>query len=405
MNELHLDLFPIIFDYLTQNELLDMLLLSDTLYRQIMKYINNTKFTKLRFAKDAFEKAKKNYVISVFQSQFSEKKYSIEILNGACCNGNMRLFNYALKHVKKFYEHMSNSVFELGLNYACEAKNWKMINKMIELGASNWRFALCGACRGGDLSIVKMLMIKNGNNPIDPTELCHSKDRLYYACKFRHKDIIEYLIENGDVCNEQHLFAACQSGNISIVKLILGKYIIDNPYNSYWCSYYACKSGNVEMVKFICNTVITDFKLHIGITGACKSGNVEILKYLVEQYKELILNLNHSRISLLHEACYGGNMDCINYAIECGSHNWNSGFGGACQGSKNYLFPFLYEKGATKCETCEMTMEEHLEWYRKVCLSDDILDNDVDDIFDNVDEIPTANLCQEITENYNNIIL
>lgn len=43
---LPLDMYSIIFSYLFQNELLSILLTNKFIYNQIMKYINNTKFSK-----------------------------------------------------------------------------------------------------------------------------------------------------------------------------------------------------------------------------------------------------------------------------------------------------------------------------------------------------------------------
>ncbi len=41
---LHLDMIPIIFSYLSQSELLNILMTNKFIYLQMMKYINTTKF-------------------------------------------------------------------------------------------------------------------------------------------------------------------------------------------------------------------------------------------------------------------------------------------------------------------------------------------------------------------------
>ena len=263
----------------------------------------------------------------------------------------MRLFNYALK-----FGTIETTSFEGGLYHACIAKNWKMIREMIMLGAKDWNHALLGACQGGDLQIVKMLINKIDNGINMDTHDNRGRNRLYNACKYGHLNVAEYLVNYGDQYGVEHLYAACRSGDMRIVKFILDHGV---KINLYWCLFYACKSGNIDIVKLIYGSgTICDSDIFIGLTGACRGGNVEIAKYLVERNAHV---LNHPGYCLLEDACYGGNIECVVYAIECGSRNWNRGFGGACHKDRIHLFSFLCEKGATECGYCTRPIEEHLK--------------------------------------------
>ena len=119
---LHLDVIPIIFSYLSQYELLNILLTNKFIYSQIMKYINTTKFILIDNNNNLERGCKNNLIISIKQIKY--------ILNwdyglyGACLGG-----------------HECIGIVKL----------------MIEKGANHWNWGLYYACSGGHESFVKLI--------------------------------------------------------------------------------------------------------------------------------------------------------------------------------------------------------------------------------------------------------
>jgi len=125
---------------------------------------------------------------------------SLEFLN-ACRNGDE----------KTMIEYISQNNFNEGyaLEYACEYNRLSIVNlliKKIDDEYINW--GLFGACTGGNLDIVK-LMISHGANKFKIALCC--------ACKGRNKEIISLLVSHGANNFEFGLMSACNAGNIAMV--------------------------------------------------------------------------------------------------------------------------------------------------------------------------------------------
>ncbi len=176
---LHLDVIPIIFSYLSQYELLNILLTNRFIYSQIMKYINTTKF--------------------ILIDNNNNLEYG--------CNNNLII---SIKQVKYKLD------WNLGLYSACKGGNEciGIVKLMIEKGANNWNLGLYGACNGGNESIVKLIIEKGANK---------WNKGLYNACKGGHESIVKLMIEKGANHLNLGLYQACFGGHKSIVKLMIEK--------------------------------------------------------------------------------------------------------------------------------------------------------------------------------------
>ncbi len=180
---LHLDMIPIIFSYLSQYELLYILLTNKLIYFQIMKYINTTKFmiidsdNKLRYG------CENNLIISI-------KQIKIQLdwnngLYGACLGGHESI-------IKLMIENGANH-WNSGLHYACSGGNISIVKLMIVKGANDWNCGLYYACLAGNKSIVK-LMIDKGSN--------YWNWGLQGVCKGNHINLVNLMIEKGaKYCN------------------------------------------------------------------------------------------------------------------------------------------------------------------------------------------------------------
>ncbi len=205
---LHLDVIPIIFSYLSQYELLSILLTNKLIYYQIMKYINTIKFIIIDDNRLLYDACKNNLIISVKQIKF---KFYLDIgLIGVC----------------------------KGLDYACYGGHESIVKLMIKKGADNWNAGLSCACYGGHESIVKF-MIDKGATDWDTG--------LYVACQSGYINIVKLMIDKGADNWNGGLYSACQSGYIDIVKLMIDKGA-DN-----WNGglHGACESKNKSIIKLM----------------------------------------------------------------------------------------------------------------------------------------------------------
>jgi hypothetical protein len=150
---LHRDLYSIVFQYLQQYELIQLLLLNREFYQLIMKYIKQTRFIKIQTHEEL--ETNSNQIISVIQIN---KKI----------NWNIGLWN------------------------VCEGGHMKIMKFMIEKGANDWNYGLLSACKGGHIEIMRFMIGKGANNWIWG---------LYYACTKSHMEIVKFMIEKGaNIC-------------------------------------------------------------------------------------------------------------------------------------------------------------------------------------------------------------
>ncbi len=91
-----------------------------------------------------------------------------------------------------------------------------------------------------------------------------------------------------------------------------------------------------------------------GLHGACQGGHIEIVKLMIEKGAS---QWNWA----LSYACVGGHMDIVKLMIDLGGDNWNWGLRRACTGGHIDIIKFLIEKGASWCNQCNKSVEEHLK--------------------------------------------
>lgn len=178
---LHLDVIPIIFDYLSQKDLIYIKYTNQLLYNQYEKYVVNTKFMHINDLNKLYDACSNKYYISLF-------KISANIDLNVC------------------------------LYYACEFGDNYIINILINKGANNWNYALLGACKGNHIDIAENMINKGANNIVDT---------FINTCIYGKLEVIKYLINyyfeyinNLDTLNNG-LYYACGNGNIELVHLLI----------------------------------------------------------------------------------------------------------------------------------------------------------------------------------------
>ncbi len=113
----------------------------------------------------------------------------------------------------KYIELLVNNLnWNWGLQGACIGGHLKIVNIMIEKGANNWNWGLYNACMGGNLNIVN-LMIKMGANDWNLG--------LTGASKGGNLNLVNLMIERGANDWEWSLKSACEGGNLNVVNLLI----------------------------------------------------------------------------------------------------------------------------------------------------------------------------------------
>lgn len=204
---LHYDMFPIIFSYLSQSKLLDILTLDKLIYNHIMKYIKKT-FTLnyLTFHRLFLGNLKEyrssvfsgifiidliNYSIiypnilvndnerlryAAFQNNHNYIKYLVKTNNISnkdiysinyclkclCLNSNYTCFKLIIDTLNNI--NFNDNIWKRLLKFACIGGNIDIIIHLIELGANDWNGALIGSSINGNIIMVKYFIYRGAND-------------------------------------------------------------------------------------------------------------------------------------------------------------------------------------------------------------------------------------------------
>ena len=103
---------------------------------------------------------------------------------------HLQLFKYAceLNNIHTINHIIDSSINTLYFTLSCEVGNIRVVQLMIEKGATVWNWGLEGACEGGHLDLAK-LMIEKGANWWD--------GGLRGVCEGGHLDLVRLMIEKG----------------------------------------------------------------------------------------------------------------------------------------------------------------------------------------------------------------
>lgn len=199
---------------------------------------------------------------------------------------------------------------------------------------------------------------------------------LFYAAKSGCWDLLNMTIELVDEPNWDDVFGgACMAGHLDIARFATDKGLKDPSEGMY----YACEHKYLKIVEMATSKNL-NYDASYVFEGACTGGDLKIAKIIVEKLKE-----EEEEVGLCEEgdedymsddfrvACKANFTDVIDYLMEIGVCNWDSGLGGACEGGHLSLMEKMIDKGARKCGRgimCRKTMAEHLispeEYKRKI---------------------------------------
>lgn len=197
-------------------------------------------------------------------------KCSSLCLYSACANGNKIIITMLLDMLLDML-HENNTNFDYG---ECNENINTWINSMG-----------CGACDGGHLEIVN-IMIENGFNNWNDGMLC--------ACSRGYLDIVKIMAKNGATNWSNGAVRACQNDHIDILKYILTKNnSVATDYNDYL--YYACRNGDINLANLLIQKGATSW--YRGLSGACIGGHSEIVRMMLKYTNADVnncLRINHA---------------------------------------------------------------------------------------------------------------
>ncbi len=173
---------------------------------------------------------------------------------------------------------------------------------------------------------------------------------------------------------------ACKNNELSFVKFLFSHHIYKEHINDYQVKndgfIAACESGNLDIIRFLLNSKNADinYENNLGFKSACEFGQLEVVKYLLysEELKE-VANIYANGQEGLLMAAYKGRLDVVKFLLE--THlkkdniqarllNTNEAFKMACIGGHIDLVEYLmsnneipkidpnYQKDAALIKSC-----------------------------------------------------
>lgn len=194
----------------------------------------------------------------------------------------------------------------------------------------DWNSGLWGACRGGHINLVRLMISSGASLLIHGFEL---------ACANGHMDIVQFMLllpkantshrhshshDNADANNNDHsrsndracnyewfcsgLEYACEGGHVDIVQLMVSKGA-DNLTVGFW---NACEFGHINVVHFLISKGMTSDQSSLEFS--CRGGRcVDVVQLMVAKLKAQGDEIDWN--SAFEFACIGGNMDILKFII------------------------------------------------------------------------------------------
>lgn len=257
MEELPNDMFQEIYKYLTQSEILNMLMLNRKIYELTMRYIDSIYI----YNRHSNYKLVGNINIQYFCRNMRYYYYITEINNEYTYNDALLLYlasnNYIIHIIDYFYKFDTIIYYRFNESYGLKKEIIKAIKKCI-----------INAAEYGYINIIKFL-IERYNIKLDYA--------LEYACKGNHIDIVKLILNRGEGYLSKSLRKSCEIRDIDIN--IISLLIKSIKYVSNTALYNACLSGNIKLFRYLVK--------HINETDPYRFINIYRYETLLERRRKV----------------------------------------------------------------------------------------------------------------------
>ena len=326
----------------------------------------------------------------------------------------MKLATHAVQQLQKTWYFGSNDRFNYGLEKACQGGNITIIDKMIEIGATDWDVGFHGACLGGHTDIIKLMLdrgVTTGGfertletivkiDASDTFAYLYGQHRAKYGywaeffkvacqhnsiqillcfknkniseealqcvrkiiCQYPHIAVFNFLSENYPHIYTTDLFIdMCRHGCLEHISTTLVQHELQPQ---------TIKQGFIMAAKYAHLRIVNLLKDYFEVTDECardaliehckhKSANLELVKILVRGHVTILPRI-------LYYLCYYGHEDILRYLLpRCDKKSmpppknkisedladWNFGLYGACRGSHVGIINMMFE-----CSASDMSM-------------------------------------------------
>ena len=248
----------------------------------------------------------------------------------ACEHGHYEIVKHLFN--SEYYHHDKNNDY---LMSACIVGEMKCVEFLIEKDNINYKFGMEGACMGGHEDIMEMMCDLQKITPNGLT-LDFYTHGLVGACrgghqhivnqmlkKFEKKDLFQHIkkhvhmIKLGASDWNRSLSAACMSGNLDIVQLIVSKAQQSNCV-LHWSEAFmtCCEIGNLDLAKFIYNNGNNNkWRIAPYLSMACKMHHIDIVKWIIKCIITTIKSKLKSNfyVDALTEVCCSGDIYLVRF--------------------------------------------------------------------------------------------
>eukprot|EP00180_Rhodochaete_pulchella_P000509 Plantae.Rhodophyta-Rhodochaete_pulchella.ctg136.p1 GENE.Plantae.Rhodophyta-Rhodochaete_pulchella.ctg136~~Plantae.Rhodophyta-Rhodochaete_pulchella.ctg136.p1 ORF type:complete len:1128 (+),score=134.65 Plantae.Rhodophyta-Rhodochaete_pulchella.ctg136:463-3384(+) len=218
----------------------------------------------------------------------------------------------------------------------------EIIKRLLSRGRLDIDSGLHGACEGGHLDVVEMLLSEG----VDPDCRDSSGDTpLFLAAGYKHEHCIDILIKHDARNMDSGLRGACAGGHLDILESMLERGAdVDGRGNNGWTPlYWAAIYDRKDCLERLLANDAAD--VDSGLRGASEGGHLQTVSLMVDKGADVDCRDPSGRTPLHLAARYGHN-DCIEYLLGYDWVDFDSGLCGACAGGQLKVLDLMVGKGA-----------------------------------------------------------
>ncbi len=235
-----------------------------------------------------------------------EKTINRRLFHIACYKDDIKKVNYLFKQGPQDLEH--------GLAGSCKGGKLEMTRMLIKKGANNHNNALYYACLGGNFDVISLVL-----KTWDFDWIGKWISATQGACKGGNLSVVKYTIEQGkldkltdvEVWNDILSFG-CAGGNLEIVELIIDKANFnetDRIGNFDWGLRNACIGKHIEIIKLMFkkgskaveHLDVVSFDLQLNTFYSCSASQRYLIAIHNDEIYEYIKNVHLCFIMTLYQ--------------------------------------------------------------------------------------------------------